>query len=74
MTGVRCPACQSEHIWVHGARVLPDGGLAWDFRCLNCQTAFDWRDVRCRRWVPPRPAMMVAALIGWPVAALGEVA
>jgi len=53
--GIYCPACHSEHTWVHGARVLPDGGLAWDFRCLNCQTAFVWVyadsgcAVRCKR-------------------------
>ena len=45
--GIHCPACHSEHTWVHGARVLPDGGLAWDFRCLNCQTVFVWRENEC---------------------------
>jgi len=51
--------------------------VCWAQHCAGADDRYTpgaWRDVRCRRWVPPRPAMMAAALIGWPVAALGEVA
>jgi len=62
-----------------GAHLYPVWAVTvcWTQHCAGADDRYTpgaWRDARCRRWVPPRPAMMVAALIGWPVAALGEVA
>jgi len=59
----------------HGAYLYPVWTVSvhWTACCsgdlLGAPAPGAWLDVRRRRWVLPRPAMMPAVLIGWPALA-----